>query len=194
MNPQVDLYFQSAQHWRKEMEQLRLILLDCPVTEHLKWSKPCYCWEDKNIVVIQGFKAYCAVLFFKGYLLKDPKNLLVKTGDNTVVGRQLRFANIKEVNSLSSALQDFVLQAIELEKSGLAIPLQKKSILKIPPEFQNLLSENPALKTAFGKLTPGRQRAYLIHFSQPKQSKTRESRIEKCIDRIMKGKGLTDYK
>ena len=192
MNPQVDQYLQHAKHWQKEMELLRLILLDCPVTEHLKWSKPCYCWEDKNIVVIQGFKAYCAVLFFKGYLLKDPQGLLVKTGENTIVGRQLRFVNVKEVIKLAPALKAFALQPIDIEKSGPAKPVQKKTTLKFPIEFQNILTEKPALKTAFGKLTPGRQRAYLIHFSQPVQAKTRESRIEKCIDRIMKGKGLIE--
>jgi uncharacterized protein YdeI (YjbR/CyaY-like superfamily) len=192
MNPKVDTYLSKAQKWQKEMKKLRMILLDCGLTEELKWGKPCYVFEKSNIVVIQGFKEYCAVLFFKGVLLNDPNGVLVKTGENTRVGRQLRFNNVREIVDMEPILKAYIYEAIEVEKAGLKVPLKKASEPVLPAEFKSKLDKSPALKTAFKALTPGRQRAYIFYFSAPKQSKTRESRVEKCLKQILKGKGLND--
>ncbi|MFU1794620.1 YdeI/OmpD-associated family protein [Paenibacillus azoreducens] len=191
MNPKVDAVVGRATKWHEEMEKLRTILLDCQLTEELKWGKPCYTFQDSNIVIIQGFKEYFALLFFKGALLTDPHGILVKTGENTKVGRQIRFNNTEEIVQMEPVLRAYIDEAIEVEKAGLKVEI-KNTELDIPEEFQDKLDENPALKTAFYALTPGRQRAYAIYFSAPKQSKTRESRVEKCIRQILDGKGLHD--
>jgi uncharacterized protein YdeI (YjbR/CyaY-like superfamily) len=192
MNPKVDKYLSNAKNWQKEMEKLRSIILECGLTEELKWGKPCYTFQDSNVVVIQGFKEYCALLFFKGVLLKNADGILVKTGENTRVGRQIRFTDVREIVKLKPILKSTIYEAIEVEKAGLKVKPPKSTELKLPEEFKNKLAESPALKTAFKALTPGRQRAYNIYFSQPKQSKTREARIEKCVKQILKGKGLND--
>ncbi len=192
MNPKVDAFLSKAPKWRDEMEKLRMIVLDCGLTEELKWGKPCYAYHDSNIVIIQGFKNYCALLFFKGVLLNDPHGVLIKTGENTQVGRQIRFNGIPEIVELEPILKSYIFEAIEVGKAGLKVPVKEKSELLFPEEFQKKLDEFPALKVAFEVLTPGRQRLYTIYFSQPKQSKTRESRIEKYIPKILAGKGLND--
>ena len=193
MNPKVDAYFSKVNlPWKEEMEKLRTIALDCGLTEELKWGKPCYAFQNNNIVVIQGFKAYCALMFFKGVLLKDPNGLLIKMGENTHVGRQIRFNNVQEIEELEPLLKAYIYEAVEVEKAGIKVPEQKKTELAIPEEFQNKLDEMPALKSAFEALTPGRQRAYIFYFSAPKQSKTRTSRVEKYISHILNGKGMND--
>jgi uncharacterized protein YdeI (YjbR/CyaY-like superfamily) len=192
MNPKVDAYISEATKWREETEKLRRLLLDCELAEELKWSKPCYMFQKSNVVVIQGFKKYCALLFFKGVLLKDPNGILVKTGENTRVGRQIRFTSVREIVELERVLKAYIGQAIEVEKAGLKVPFEGKTELTLPEEFQKKLDEIPALKTAFNALTPGRQRAYNFYFSAAKQSKTREARVEKCMRQILKGKGLND--
>ena len=194
MNPKVDAFLGRAQQWPKEMKKLRAIALDCGLTEEIKWGKPCYSFEGKNIVVIQGFKEYCAFLFFKGYLLSDNKGILVKTGENTVVGRQARFTDVKEIAKVEPVLKAYIYEAIELERSGAKLPPKKAAspALALPEEFQQKLATMPALKKAFNALTPGRQRAYSFYFSQPKQSATRASRVEKCLQQILHGKGLND--
>jgi uncharacterized protein YdeI (YjbR/CyaY-like superfamily) len=191
-NPKVDFFFRKAKKWREEFENLRTIILDCGLTEELKWGKPCYTFQKSNIVVIQGFKEYCALMFFKGALLKDAHGILSKIGEHTQAARQIRFTNVREIVEKKSILKAYIHEAIEVEKAGLKVKLKKTSDFKIPEEFQNKLDAIPALKTAFDALTPGRQRAYLFYFSQPKQSKTRESRVEKCMPQILKGKGLND--
>jgi len=192
MNPKVDAYISKAQKWQKEMKKLRMILLDCGLTEELKWGKPCYAFEKSNIAVIQGFKEYFALLFFKGFLLKDPNGILVKTGENTRVGRQIRFADVREIVKMEPILKAYIYEAIEVERAGLKVSPKEKTALVFPEEFQKQLDKKPALKAAFDALTPGRQRAYHIYFSQPKQSRTREARVEKCMRQILRGKGLTD--
>ncbi|WP_145025754.1 YdeI family protein [Paenibacillus sp. Y412MC10] len=192
MNPKVDAYVGRATMWLEETEKLREILLDCGLTEELKWGKPCYTSQGRNIVIIQGFKAYLALLFFKGYMLQDPQGILVKTGENTKVGRQIRFNDTQEIVELEPILRAYIAEAIEVEQSGVKEDIIKETHLDIPEEFQNKLDENPALKAAFEALTPGRQRAYVYYFSAPKQSKTRESRVEKCTQQILDGKGLND--
>lgn len=191
-NPKVDRYLNQAKSRREEMEKLRRISLDCGLTEELKWGKPCYAFENSNVVIIQGFKAYCALLFFKGVLLKDPERILKKTGPNTQVGRQIRFTNVQEIIKLEPVLKAYIRQAIEVEKAGLKVHIPDKPGIKFPEEFQKKLDEDAALKAAFGALTPGRQRAYVFYFSGAKQSKTREARIEKCRQQILAGKGLND--
>jgi len=192
MNPKVDAYISKAQKWQKEMKKLRMILLDCGLTEELKWGKPCYAFEKSNIAVIQGFKEYFALLFFKGFLLKDPNGILVKTGENTRVGRQIRFADVREIVKMEPILKAYIYEAIEVERAGLKVSSKEKTALVFPEEFQKQLDKNPALKAAFDALTPGRQRAYHIYFSQPKQSSTREARVEKCMKSILAGKGIND--
>jgi uncharacterized protein YdeI (YjbR/CyaY-like superfamily) len=191
-NPKVDFFFSKAKKWREEFEKLRTIVLDCGLTEELKWGKPCYTFQKSNIVVIQGFKEYCALMFFKGALLKDAPGILSRIGEHTQAGRQLRFTNVREIVQMEPILKAYIHEAIEVEKAGLKVKLKKTSDFKIPEEFQNKLDEIPALKAAFDGLTPGRQRGYIFYFSQPKQSKTRESRIEKCMRQILNGKGLND--
>jgi uncharacterized protein YdeI (YjbR/CyaY-like superfamily) len=192
MNPKVDFYFSKAKKWKKEFEKLRTIILDCGLTEELKWDHPCYSFEKRNIVLMHGFKEYCALLFFKGALLKDPNDILVQQTENVQAGRQIRFTNVREIISMKSILKAYVNEAIEVDRSGLKVPFKKTTEYKIPEEFQNKLDKIHALKTAFYALTPGRQRAYILYFSAPKQSKTRESRVEKCMQQILNGKGLND--
>jgi uncharacterized protein YdeI (YjbR/CyaY-like superfamily) len=192
MNPKVDWFFDKAANWQKEYEQLRIICLDCGLAEELKWGCPCYTFENRNIVLIHGFKEYCALLFFKGALLKDTDGILIQQTENVQSARQVRFINVREIVKLKKVLKTYIYQAIEVEKAGLKVPLKKTSEFKVPEEFQKKLKQMPALKKAFNELTPGRQRAYLFYFSQPKQSATRESRIEKSLQQILDGKGLND--
>jgi len=192
MNPSVDFYFTKAKNWQKEIEQLRTIVLDCGLTEELKWGCPCYTFEKRNIVLIHVFKEYCAFLFFKGALLNDANGILVQQTKNVQSARQVRFTNVQEIVKKKCILKAYIYEAIEVEKAGLKVDLQQKTQLEFPEEFQKKLKENPRLKTAFNALTPGRQRAYNLYFSAAKQSKTRESRIEKYIQQILKGKGLND--
>jgi uncharacterized protein YdeI (YjbR/CyaY-like superfamily) len=192
MNPRVDAFLSESDQWRKEFETLRRILLDCQLTEELKWGKPSYSFQENNIVLIHGFKEYCALLFFKGALLKDPNGILVQQTENVQAARQIRFTSVREITGMKTVLKAYVQAAIEVEKAGLKVEYKKSSEFKIPEEFQNKLDAIPVLKTAFYALTPGRQRGYLLYFSAPKQSKTRESRIEKYRQQILKGKGLDD--
>jgi uncharacterized protein YdeI (YjbR/CyaY-like superfamily) len=191
-NPQVDGYLSNAKKWRKEMEKLRTILLGCQLTEELKWGKPCYTFQQSNVVVILPLKEYCVLLLCKGALLKDPDGILIKPTENTQAARQIRFADIREIDEKEAVLKAYMHQAIEVEKAGLEVVYKETTDFIVPEEFQNKLDENPALKTAFTALTPGRQRGYLLYFSAPKQSKTRESRVEKWMRQILKGKGLND--
>ena len=192
MNPKVDFFFSKAKKWQGEFKKLRTIILDCGLTEELKWGVPCYTFQESNIVLIHGFKEYCAILFVKGALLKDAKRVLIQQTENVQSARQIRFTNVREIVKLEPILKAYIHEAIEVEKAGLKVKLKKTADYKIPKEFQNKLDENLALKEAFYALTPGRQRQYLFYFSQPKLSKTRESRVEKCIDRILDGMGLND--
>ena len=192
MSPKVDFYFSKAKKWQEEIEKLRMIVLDCGLTEELKWGVPCYTFDKSNIVLIHVFKEYCALLFFKGALLKDTKGILIQQTKNVQAGRQVRFTHVREIVKMKTILKAYIHEAIEVEKAGLKVNFKKTSEFIIPEEFQRKLTKIPALKTAFNKLTPGRQRAYLFYFSQPNQSKTRESRIEKCMQQILKGKGLND--
>jgi len=190
MNPKVDFFFSKAKTWQEEFEKLRTIILDCGLTEELKWGKPCYTFQNSNIVLIHGFKEYCALLFFKGALLKDTKGILVQQTDNVQAARQIRFTNVLEIGKMEPILKAYIKEA--KEKAGLKVDYKKTADFAIPEEFQNKLDEIPALKTAFGALTPGRQRGYILYFSAPKQAKTRESRVEKCMQQILNGKGLND--
>jgi len=192
MNPKVDVYLSKAQKWQEELKKLRMIILDCGLTEELKWRAPCFTFQKRNIVIIQGFKEYCALMFFKGALLNDANGILIKSGENTQAGRQIQFTNVREIVEMETILKAYIYEAIEVEKVGLKVNFKKNTELIIPEEFQNKLNEIPALKTAFDVLTPGRQRAYNLYFSAPKQSKTRESRVEKCMQQILNGKGLND--
>src|SRR4051812_8307794 len=191
MNPRVDFFFKSVK-WHDEYEQLRLIALDSGLKEELKWGCPCYSLDKKNIVLIHGFKDYCAVLFFKGALLKDPKGILIQQTKNVQSARQVRFTHVKEIVKLAPRLKKYIKEAIEVEQAGLKVTLKKTTDYSVPEEFQMKLDKMPALKRAFAALTPGRQRAYLFYFSQAKQAKTREARIEKYLKQIMSGKGLDD--
>lgn len=191
-NPKIDEYINESKNWRDEFIKLRMTVLDCDLNEELKWGVPCYTFQNKNIVLIHGFKEYCALLFFKGALLKDADGILIKQTENVQAGRQIRFTDVRGIVEMETVLKAYVHEAIEIEKAGLKVNLKKTAEFKIPEEFQRKLNEIPALKTAFDALTPGRQRAYILHFSAPKQSKTRESRIEKCMRQILDGKGLDD--
>lgn len=192
MNPKVDFFFDKAKKWQEELEKLRTIILDCGLTEELKWGVPCYTFQKTNIVLIHAFKEYCALLFFKGSLLKDTEGILIQQTENVQAARQVRFTNVQEIVKLEATLKAYIYEAIEVEKAGLKVELKKTAEFKVPEEFQNKLDKVPALKTAFKALTPGRQRAYILYFAQPKQSKTRESRIEKYMQQILDGKGLND--
>lgn len=192
MNPKVDFYFIKATKWKKEFETLRSIVLDCQLTEELKWGNPCYTFEKKNIVLIHGFKDYCALLLFKGALLKDPKGILVQQTENVQAARQIRFTNVQEITKLKATLKSYIYEAVQVEEAGLKVPLKKTSDFAIPEEFQTKLNKNRALKTAFNALTPGRQRAYIFYFSSAKQAKTREARVEKYTAQILEGRGLED--
>ena len=189
MNPKVDGYLTKAKKWQEEFKTLRRILLDCQLTEELKWRKPCYTFQKSNVVIIQGFKEFCALLFCKGALLNDPKGILKKFGWQAA--RRIPFTGVREIVKMELILKAYIHEAIEVEKAGLKVNF-KQNPEPIPEEFQNKLGESPALKTAFEALTPGRQRGYILYFSGAKQSKTRESRVEKCMRRILNGKGLND--
>lgn len=192
MNPKVDWYFNKPRKWQDEIKKLRKIILECGLTEELKWGCPCYSLDEKNIVLIHVFKEYCAVLFFKGALLKDAESILIQQTENVQSARQIRFISMQEVNELKSILKAYIKEAIKVEKAGLKVKMKKTAEYKVPQEFQTRLDEIPKLKTAFNALTPGRQRGYLLYFSSAKQSKTREARIDKYTDHIMNGKGLDD--
>jgi len=190
-NPKVDFYFKKANKWKEEFETLRTIVLGCPLAEELKWGHPCYTFQGSNIVLMHGFKEYCALLFFKGALLKDAKGILVQQTKNVQAGRQIRFTHVREIVKMKPVLKAYIDEAVEVEKAGLKVQF-KKNPEPIPEEFQKKLDEIPALKTAFDALTPGRQRGYILYFSAAKQSKTRESRVEKYMQQILNGKGLDE--
>ena len=192
MNSKVDFYFNKAKKWQEEFEKLRMIILDCGLTEELKWGVPCYTFEKRNIVLIHGFKEYCALLFFKGALLNDPKDILIQQTKNVQAARQIRFTSVREIVKMKPILKAYIHEAIEVEKAGLKVNLKNTTEFIIPEEFQDKLDEIPSLKTAFDALTPGRQKAYVLYFSAPKQSKTREARVGKCMQQILNGKGLND--
>ena len=191
-NPKVDFYFTKAGKWQKEIESLRVMVLDCGLNENLKWGCPCYMLNDNNIVLIHVFKDYCALLFFKGALMSDKHSLLVQQTKNVQAARQLRFTNLRDIIDQKEPIQWYVKEAIRVDKAGLKFELKKTEAFDMPQEFAQKLKAMPALKKAFEALTPGRQRAYLLFFSGAKQSATRQARIEKCIEKILKGKGLND--
>ncbi|MCE7040276.1 YdeI family protein [Dyadobacter sp. CY312] len=192
MNPKVDFYFDKEQKWQSEIRKLRKIILDCGLSEDLKWGSPCYTFQKKNIVLIHVFKEYCGVLFFKGALLQNEYGILFQQSENVQAARQVRFTSVAEVSDRESVLKSHIYEAIEVEKAGLKFELKKTSEFIFVEEFKNKLDEMPELKTAFEALTPGRQRGYLLYFSQPKQSGTREARIQKCVMQIFEGRGLKD--
>jgi len=192
MNPKVEFYFNKAKRWQEELEKLRMIVLDCGLTEELKWGVPCYTFQKRNVVLIHVFKEYCALLFFKGALLDDPNGILIQQTKNVQAARQIRFTNIRSIIKMKPILKAYIREAIEVEKAGLKVDFRKTTDFNIPEEFQSKLDKIHALKSAFDALTPGRQRAYILHFSAPKQSRTREARVEKCMQQILNGKGLND--
>jgi uncharacterized protein YdeI (YjbR/CyaY-like superfamily) len=192
MDPKVDGYISKSEKWQEELEKLRMILLDCQLTEEFKWGVPCYTFQKSNIVLMHEFKEYCALLFVKGALLKDANGILIQQTQNVQAGRQVRFTNVREIVELETILKAYIYEAIEVEKAGLKVDFKKTVEFSIPEEFQNKLDEMPALKDAFEALTPGRQRAYILYFSAPKRSRTRESRVEKYMDLILDGMGLND--
>ena len=192
MNPKVDVYLTKAKKWQEELEKFRGIILACQLAEELKWGKPCYTFQKHNIVIILPLKEYCALLFCKGALLNDANGILITPGENTQAARQIRFTNVREIVEMETILKAYIHEAIEVEKAGLKVNFKKITEFLIPDELQNKLGEIPALKTAFNALTPGRQRAYILYFSAAKQSQTRESRVEKCMPQILKGRGLND--
>lgn len=192
MNPKVDFYFTKSEKWQKELETLRTIILECGLFEELKWGVPCYTFQKNNVVLIHEFKEYCAILFIKGALLNDVEGILIQQTENVQAARQIRFTNVQQIVEMVTTLKAYIYEAIEVEKAGLKVELKKPTEFKMAEEFQQKLGENLALKTAFEKLTAGRQRAYLLHFSAPKQAKTREARVEKCTEAILNGKGLND--
>ncbi|AZU62345.1 DUF1801 domain-containing protein [Neobacillus mesonae] len=191
LNPKVDEFIDKAQKWQEEMKKLRMIILDCGLEEELKWRIPCYTFQKNNIVIIQGFKDYFALGFFKGALLKDANGILSKPGENTQAGRQIRFTNVQEIAEMEPIVKAYIKEAIEVENAGLKVEIKKEPVT-IPEELQNKLEQLPDFKTAFETLTLGRQRAYILYFSAPKQSKTRTARVEKYMQRILDGKGLND--
>ncbi|MDP4092634.1 MAG: YdeI family protein [Bacillota bacterium] len=192
MNPKVDDFLSKADKWREEFNKLRMIVLDSDLTEEVKWGVPCYTFKNKNVLLLHGFKEYCAVLFFKGALLNDADGILIRQTENVQASRQIRFTTVNEIASIETTLKVYVSEAIEIEKAGLEVDFKKNTEFAIPYELENKFDEIPSLKAAFEALTPGRQRAYILYFSSPKQSKTRESRIEKSIEQILNGKGLND--
>ena len=192
MNPSVNFYFSKAKKWQEELEKLRKIVLDCGLSEELKWGVPCYTFQKSNIVLIHVFKEYCALLFFKGALLNDTKGILIQQTENVQAGRQIRFTSVHRIVEKETILKAYIFEAIEVEQAGLKVKFKEKSELTFPEEFQKILNEIPEFKTAFEALTPGRQRAYSLYFSAPKQSKTRDSRIKKCMQQIFKGRGLNE--
>lgn len=192
LNPKVDAFLSRSNKWQEEFRKLRAIILDCTLTEELKWGVPCYTFQKENIVLIHGFKDYCAILFIKGSLLQDPHSILIQQTPNVQAGRQIRFTNITEIVAMESILKEYILEAIEVEKAGLEVPFKKPAEFEIPEELRMRYDANPNLKSAFDALTPGRQRSYMLYFSAPKQSKTREARVEKYIPKILDGMGLDD--
>ncbi len=192
MNPKVDIFLSNAKKWQEEFGKLRTILLDCQLTEELKWGVPCYTLQKRNVVLMHGFKEYCALLFFKGALLHDAHGILIKQTENVQASRQIRFTNARVIVAMEAILKAYIYEAIEVERAGLEVNFKKTREFIIPAEFQNKCDEIPGLKAAFEALTPGRQRAYLFYFSAPKQAKTREARVEKCMQQILNGKGLND--
>ncbi|MFC5406096.1 YdeI/OmpD-associated family protein [Cohnella soli] len=191
-NAKIDPFFNKAKKWKEEFEKLREIVLDCELTEDFKWMHPCYTYDNKNIVLIHGFKEYCALLFHKGALLKDPHGILIQQTENVQAARQIRFTSAEQIDEMQLIIKTYIDEAIEVEKSGLQVEFKKNTEFAVPEELQNKFVEIPELKTAFEALTPGRQRAYLLHFSQPKQSKTRDARVEKYLPQILNGKGMDD--
>ncbi len=191
-NPKVDFFFNKAKQWQAEFKKLRKIMLACGLTEELKWGVPCYKKEKRNIVLMHGFKDYCALLFVKGALLQDAEAILIQQTANMQAGRQVRFTSVREIVKLEPVLKAYLHEAIEVEQAGLKVPYKKTAEFSMPEEFINQLEEVPGLQDAFEALTPGRQRAYLLYFAAPKQAKTRVTRIEKCTPQILKGKGLND--
>jgi uncharacterized protein YdeI (YjbR/CyaY-like superfamily) len=191
-NRKVDVVLGKAKQWRAEMERLRTIVLECGLTEELKWRQPCYTFQEGNVVLIHGFKEYCALLFFKGALLKDPKGILIQQTENVQSARQIRFTSLQDIVALEPVLKVYIKEAVKVENAGLKVELKKTAEFSMPQELRDKLDKTPALKTAFEALTPGRQRGYLLHFSSAKQSQTRVSRIEKCAPQILAGKGLND--
>jgi uncharacterized protein YdeI (YjbR/CyaY-like superfamily) len=191
-NPKVDFFFNKAGQWQEAYEALRPIILGCGLTEELKWGKPCYTIEGGNVLLIHGFKEYCAILFHKGALLKDPKGILVQQTENVQAARQIRFTDVKEINKLKTVLKAYIREAIEVEKAGLKVDFKKSTEFAVAEEFQSQLDGDAALKTAFEALTPGRQRGYLLYFSSAKQAKTRMARVERCVPRVLDGLGLDD--
>ncbi|MCD9615627.1 YdeI/OmpD-associated family protein [Chryseobacterium gleum] len=192
MNPKVNFFFEKATQWKEEFEKLRTIALSTELVEDLKWGCPCYTYEGKNIFLIHGFKEYCALLFFKGALMKDPDHILIQQTENVQAARQIRFTDVEQINDLEDILRQYIFEAVEIEESGAKVEMKKTKEFEMAEEFKEKLDQNPALQEAFKALTPGRQRAYLLHFSSAKQSKTRIARIEKCIPQIMDGIGLND--
>jgi len=191
-NPKVDFFFEKAKNWQEELERLRIIILDCGLTEELKWGVPCYTLNNKNVVLIHAFKAYCAILFFKGSLLNNGEGMLIQQTDNVQSARQLRFTSLMQIVEMEQTLKAYIHEAIEVEKAGLKVELKQTTEFNMPDEFRHKLDAIPALKTAFEALTPGRQRGYLLYFSSAKQSATRQARVEKYMPQILNGKGLDD--
>jgi uncharacterized protein YdeI (YjbR/CyaY-like superfamily) len=191
-NPKVDWYFEKEEKWQQEIKKLRTIILDCDLTEELKWGCPCYTYQKNNVVLIHVFKEYCALLFHKGALLKDTEGILIQQTENVQSARQVRFTNLQEIVALEPVLKAYVTEAIDVEKSGLKVAFKKPEEFAVADEFQAKLDENPGLSEVFYKLSPGRQRAYLLYFSAPKQSITRAVRVEKCVEQILAGKGLNE--
>ena len=193
MNPKVDAFLtRRGGKWQAEFEKLRKIILECPLTEDLKWGAPCYTFENRNVVLMHGFKEYCGLLFFKGALLRDPEGILIRQTETVQSVRQIRFTSVREIVKLKTILKAYILEAIEVERAGLKVNFKKTAEFSVAEEFQNKLDKSPALKRAFNALTPGRQREYLLHFSSAKQAKTREARVEKWTPQILKGKGMDD--
>ncbi len=192
MNPKVDLYFDELQKWKPELEKLRMIILDCMLTEELKWGSPCYSFQKKNVILIGGFKDNCVISFIKGALLSDPKGILTKPGENSQSARVIRFTNLKEIIKLEPVIKAYIFETIENEKAGIKVELKKTTEYEFPEELENKFKASAALKKAFHALTPGRQRGYLLFFTAAKQSETRAARIEKYTDRILKGIGIND--
>jgi uncharacterized protein YdeI (YjbR/CyaY-like superfamily) len=194
MNPKVDEFLKKTYKWSEEFEKLREIILDCQLDEELKWGVPCYAYESKNVVLIHGFKEYCAILFIKGVLLRDEQNILIQQTENVQAGRQICFTSIEEIVRMEPILKAYIKEAVDVEKAGLKVDLIKNTEVVVPEELKMKFDELPSLKTAFEALTPGRQRAYVFYFSEPKQSKTRIARVEKSVQQILDGKGLNEYK
>lgn len=192
MNPKVDWYFNKAEQWQKELGHLRKVVLSCGLTEELKWGVPCYTFQGRNVVLIHAFREYCALLFHKGALLSNAEGILIQQTENVQAARQMRFTTIDEIVEKEAIVKAYIYEAIEVERAGLKVAFKKTSAYSLPEELEKKLQESPALKTAFYSLTPGRQRGYILYFSQPKQAKTRSARIEKCMQQILGGKGLND--